>query len=557
MQININTELGNSRINEHEVLLESIFDLIMVFDSKLELIKVDSGSLTRLLGYDFEDLSSKPFTDVIHGQDRKEFNKFIISLSKSEKKSIILRLQHLDKTYKWFEVKGCFFPDTDKINDLFILGFRKESSERYKRSYQAKMKKKFQEFRKDLTEIKYWKLFQPSKDLDVYEKSQDLLETVMNCIPHYIAWKDKDLNYLGCNQNFIRLIGKEDPHFVIGKQDHDLNWKVDGISKFQEVEKLIIQNGVPEYSKVEKLLQEDGNELYFNINRIPLTDPSGECIGILLTFEDITERRLLEIELEELRMNLEDRIRDRTLKLEDSEKKFQKAYDRVACFKGLFTHDISNMVQTISNTIEHCNNLIRGGKKLDKIINYFSLIDQQLNRGKELIHNISNLSEIEKSGMNLKDVQVLKTLQEAIKFVKLNFHEKNVDVTVHSAQDDLKVKANELLLDVFENLLINSVKYNENENIEIIVDVCKIPVNNVPHVNLQFKDNGIGIEDSKKKSIFVKSKKETKDSNGMGVGLSFVAKLVDLYKGNIQIEDRIEGDHSKGSNFIILLPEFY
>ncbi len=40
----------------------------------------------------------------------------------------------------------------------------------------------------------------------------------------------------------------------------------------------------------------------------------------------------------------------------------------------------------------------------------------------------------------------------------------------------------------------------------------------------------------------------------MGIGLSLVSKLIELYGGTIWIEDRIRGDSTKGSNFIILIP---
>ncbi len=41
----------------------------------------------------------------------------------------------------------------------------------------------------------------------------------------------------------------------------------------------------------------------------------------------------------------------------------------------------------------------------------------------------------------------------------------------------------------------------------------------------------------------------------MGIGLSFITEIIKLYKGKIWVEDRIKGDHSKGSNFIVLIPE--
>ena len=41
----------------------------------------------------------------------------------------------------------------------------------------------------------------------------------------------------------------------------------------------------------------------------------------------------------------------------------------------------------------------------------------------------------------------------------------------------------------------------------------------------------------------------------MGLGLSLVAEILDLYEGRIWVEDRIKGDYTKGSNFTFLIPE--
>ena len=41
----------------------------------------------------------------------------------------------------------------------------------------------------------------------------------------------------------------------------------------------------------------------------------------------------------------------------------------------------------------------------------------------------------------------------------------------------------------------------------------------------------------------------------MGFGLSLVKKILEGYNGKIWVEDRIQGDYTKGSNFIVLIPE--
>ncbi|MBA7671576.1 Adaptive-response sensory-kinase SasA [subsurface metagenome] len=64
-------------------------------------------------------------------------------------------------------------------------------------------------------------------------------------------------------------------------------------------------------------------------------------------------------------------------------------------------------------------------------------------------------------------------------------------------------------------------------------------------------DNGLGVADDRKEIIFQKGYKEDKGGRGMGIGLSLVKKIIESYKGQIWVEDRVKGDYTKGSNFII------
>ena len=71
---------------------------------------------------------------------------------------------------------------------------------------------------------------------------------------------------------------------------------------------------------------------------------------------------------------------------------------------------------------------------------------------------------------------------------------------------------------------------------------------------MEFIDNGIGVEDYRKETIFKKGRKDHKGGKGMGLGLSLVSKILRLYNGKIWVEDKIKGDYSKGSNFIVIIP---
>ena len=73
--------------------------------------------------------------------------------------------------------------------------------------------------------------------------------------------------------------------------------------------------------------------------------------------------------------------------------------------------------------------------------------------------------------------------------------------------------------------------------------------------HMEFIDNGVGIEDSRKKIVFQRGYGDEKSIHGMGLGLSLVQKIIDNYNGKIWVEDRVNGDYTKGSNFVILIPE--
>ncbi len=240
--------------------------------------------------------------------------------------------------------------------------------------------------------------------------------------------------------------------------------------------------------------------------------------------------------------------------MQEVENVYQDAYFRTKCVKGLFVHDISNLFQVISNSIELCESLLKEDVKIKDITEYFHMIGQQLTRGKKLIRNVRNLSELEEYEMPLTPVEVFSELRNAINFTCISFPKKDIDIKIVSDCRNLYAMANELLSEVFENIIINSINYNRNKVVQIEVVCSVIDIQYKNYVKIEFKDNGIGIDDSRKEVIFQETHMKCRHSKGMGIGLSLVAKLIELYGGNIWVENRINGDSTKGSNFIILIP---
>lgn len=244
--------------------------------------------------------------------------------------------------------------------------------------------------------------------------------------------------------------------------------------------------------------------------------------------------------------------------LEKSEEKYREAYNRSDLYQDIFTHDINNILQNILSSVELSKLFSTDSTKTEKIKEVANLISEQIIRGKKLVSNVQKLSEVEEIKTPLSSIEALKVLTNAIEFVKGSFPHKSLNIQTESFQEQNFVIANDLLVNMFENILFNAIKHNINEKIEILVRISRKIWNGINFIKFDFLDNGIGIPDSMKKEIFSRYNrgyKKDRVPSGIGLGLLLIKRIVDSYNGKIEVEDKIKGDYSKGSNFIILIPE--
>ncbi|MFW9936496.1 MAG: ATP-binding protein [Candidatus Thorarchaeota archaeon] len=242
-------------------------------------------------------------------------------------------------------------------------------------------------------------------------------------------------------------------------------------------------------------------------------------------------------------------------KITESEHKFKEAYDRSTFYKDLVAHDINNILQNIQSSSELLSLSLKDSNNFQRVSEMTNLIEEQVKRGANLVANVRTLSEIEETEIELKSIEIFNYLNKAIKYTTKSFQDKNLNIKVEPTIENVKIKANELILDVFENILINAVKYNENDLIEIIIKLSKVEKEGKVYYKLEFIDNGIGISDEMKEKIFMRVFRKDKSTSGMGLGLSLVKKIIEKYNGYIWVEDSLKGETDKGSNFIILLPK--
>ena len=238
----------------------------------------------------------------------------------------------------------------------------------------------------------------------------------------------------------------------------------------------------------------------------------------------------------------------------ETQQRLKEALELETFFKNLFTHDINNVLNNIQSSLSLFNLYQDDPEKKAEIGKIISILQEQVVRGSHMVSNIRQLSEIEEGKLPLENVDAAKILNDAIKIIQEGFQTRIIDVKIDSLEDVFLVRANNLLLNVFENILNNAVKYNVHPIVEIIIQISKQHEEEIKYAKFEFMDNGIGIDDSIKKTIFKEGYKKEKGEKGLGFGLSLVKKIIENYKGKIWVEDKIFGDHSKGSNFVLLVP---
>jgi PAS domain S-box-containing protein len=371
---------------------------------------------------------------------------------------------------------------------------------------------------------------------ELREKKQ-MFQLVIDNIPQLISWKDINSKYLGCNSNFARVAGLSTPNEIINKTDYELPWKVSEAESFFEIDQLVMDTNKPEYHIILPQLQADKKEAWLDANKIPLHNINKEVVGLLSTYEDITER----IKTEKI--------------LKKSEKKYKDAYNRAEFYKDVFAHDVSNILQGILSSIELCKLSLKITQTQISLEDLYDMIEDQVNRGAKLVSNIRKISSTNDFENSITPINVCNLIDISLENIRNMFPKKQIFSKCNTEYEVIFVKANSLLQDVFENILHNAVKHNKNSIIEIQVNILKEVQDKINFIRLEFIDNGLGIPDAQKLTIFQKGTLESSSFNRLGLGLSLVKKLVESYQGKIWVEDRVKENHKKGSKFIILIKE--
>ena len=223
-------------------------------------------------------------------------------------------------------------------------------------------------------------------------------------------------------------------------------------------------------------------------------------------------------------------------------------------YVDLMSHDINNMNQVAIGFIELAlDNLELNGSLGNNDRNLLEKPIDALKNSAKLIDNVKKLQRIRKGSLTSAPMDAGQALDDAVADFS---YQNNREIRIsYTPLKGCHVMANELLKDVYSNIIGNSVRHSSPDRpLFICINAERKLLDGTEYYMVSIEDNGPGICDERKESVFdrIGLYKNNKLSSGLGLGL--VKSLLDFYRGKIWIEDRISGDHTLGCRFVIAIP---
>jgi PAS domain S-box-containing protein len=371
------------------------------------------------------------------------------------------------------------------------------------------------------------------------QTSEERFRMLLNSTTEGIHGIDLQGNCTFSNTACHQILGYESSGQLIGKNMHRLvhHSHADGRA-FDEKQCRVFQSfqkGEMVHVTDEVFWRADGTSFPVEYWSNPVFI-NGKVEGLVVTFFDITERRLMEDKIQTARYEAE----------------------RANRAKSKFLSRVSHELRTPLNSILGFAQLIEmsGPSPANgKAVKYI------LNSGKQLLNMIDeilDISNIEAGNLLFKpeNVQLAGIIIETLDAVVPEAAARNIETRLEPSPDnDLFVKADRRRLrQVLHNLMGNAVKYNrEGGSVTIKTELKQAGFPGISSVRISICDTGFGIDPGDLPKLFAPFERigaESKETEGTGLGLTLVKKLMDAMGGIVGVVS-IPGE---GSTFWVELP---
>lgn len=310
------------------------------------------------------------------------------------------------------------------------------------------------------------------------------LRNITRSLPQYIFWKDKKSVYLGCNENFARLVGLRSPEDIAGKTDADLHWQPDGHTAdiFRQGDEETL-NGHPLTNQEEVLALPNGKKLITLVSKLPILDDDQTVLGIVGYFTDITALKKKERELRQAKRQAE------------------AANQAKSAFIANMSHDLRTPITGFLGAAEMLQKEVK--TDLGKV--FAADLAKASSILLNLINEVIEFSRYESGDIPVREIKfdLPELIQNIVALLKPSVQEKSLTLNLHSDVSCPRyvvgdaVRIQRILL----NLLTNAIKFTQEGAIDLRVRHRQHKHRRIV-VEFQVQDTGIGIPESQQTLIF-------------------------------------------------------
>lgn len=363
-------------------------------------------------------------------------------------------------------------------------------------------------------------------------KSQKILTTVIDHIPHLVYVRDKWGKYVIVNQNSANFY-KQDREGVIGKSNMELRpnaTEADEEKLLSLDREVIAQNEALEFIE-QPVVNLDGEQRYYDVYKRPIQVIEGRT-DVLTVALDVTDRVNANLEMKQKKEDLR-RIEQN---LADLDKKAT-----LGSLVGGITHEINNPIGISVTALSHLKVEFEAFKSrvdakvltqeaLDDYLvtaeDAIAILEKNIERAVDMISSFKRMSVDQLSG-----TQVTFDLCETIGHV------------IHSLSHEVKRKqikvayqcTHQLLIDsypgsysqIITNLMMNSILHGFES--DVAVDLREIVIEATAEekeIVIRYRDNGIGMDAEMLEKVWQPYFTTKRDRGGSGLGMQIIYNTV-------------------------------
>ncbi|MFC7074074.1 ATP-binding protein [Halovenus rubra] len=221
-----------------------------------------------------------------------------------------------------------------------------------------------------------------------------------------------------------------------------------------------------------------------------------------------------------------------------NERQVRRQRDQMEFFNNILRHDLLNGMEVIQVHSRMLADDLEGehGENAETVLNWSENIVDLTQKVRNVLDTLT-----EEETPDIHKVVVADIVTELVD--EAEAMRNGVSVSIDCASD-IQVLADDLLLDVLRNLLVNAVEHTKPDPVSVEIAAER----QGDTVEIVVADDGPGIPKERKEAIFNRGE-SGESSSGTGFGLFFVDLMVDTYGGAVHVED----NDPEGARFVLEL----